>query len=313
MFFLEAVRESLNYQEKYKTMKHTIQNEYLSACIDELGAELKSLRRNDKMGTELLWSGDPAYWSGQSPILFPAVGNCRDGKALFDGATYEMPKHGFARHTPFSVTAQSTTSITLSLNDTEETHACFPHSFCFSVTYELVDSSLHVSFRVENPASSPLPYHLGAHPAFALPDFKETDSTHGYLSFDVTDKLVSQGLKPKGLLWPEGAFDVPLNSEGLLALTNETFACDTILDARGTLGECSLLDKEKRPVVRLRFQSPILALWAPKKGCAPFVCIEPWWGCCDIYDFCGEYAERRWTNLLQPGMTNTHGYIIDVL
>ena len=45
----------------------TIKNEYLTAKINELGAELKSLVCND---TEYIWEGRSEVWAGSCPLLF---------------------------------------------------------------------------------------------------------------------------------------------------------------------------------------------------------------------------------------------------
>ena len=84
----------------------------------------------------------------------------------------------------------------------------------------LVANVLHVVFRVCNQGREPMPFMLGAHPGFLLPDFCETDSLHGYLGFDVGGPLFSLGLKPGGFVWREGSFRVPLDSDDLLPLTN---------------------------------------------------------------------------------------------
>ena len=64
------------------TMK-TISNEYLTVVIDPQGAEMQSLKHTAS-GREYLWQGDPAYWEGRSPILFPAVGGLWDGTYRFN-------------------------------------------------------------------------------------------------------------------------------------------------------------------------------------------------------------------------------------
>ena len=58
-------------------MYHQMENAFAHVEVDELGAQLHSLRRR-KDGYEYLWQGDPAIWPGQAPILFPIVGmNCQ--------------------------------------------------------------------------------------------------------------------------------------------------------------------------------------------------------------------------------------------
>lgn len=292
-------------------MRHYLQNSSLSVGVDEQGAELCSIRRLSDQ-SEYLWQGNPAYWKGQSPILFPTVGSvCRD-IIRHRGTDYRMPKHGLVKDMHFQFSQHDTQSMTFTVSSNKQTLSHYPFPFELSITYRLVEKRLEVVFQITNPSSEVLPFHLGAHPALNLPDFCDSDDVHGYLSFDTSDKLVSNGLKPGGLLWPEGSFDVPLDANCQLKLSNNTFDCDTILDSRGLTRTCTLLNKEGKPVATVQFDSPILALWAPNGGRAPFVCIEPWWGCCDQYDYQGEFSERPWTNVVAAHDTKQICYSIIV-
>ena len=293
-------------------MKHTIQNPWLSVTVDEHGAEMRSLMRQADQ-CEMLWQGDAKYWDGQSPILFPTVGRVHDDHIRHQGNIYPMPKHGLVKDMDFTLTAKDEESLTLSVKSNKKTLRNYPFPFSLSVEYRLEGKQLCVSFTVDNPSDEPLPFHLGAHPALNLPAFCEEDSVHGYLGFDVRERLVSNGLKLGGYLWPEGSFPVPLDEHSLMPLTNETFLCDTILDSRHLARACTLYNKGKEPIARVNFDSQVLALWAPNGGQAPFVCIEPWWGCCDEADYEGEFAERPWTNIVDPKDTKTLSYTITLI
>lgn len=65
-----------------------------TARVETLGGELVSYR--DERGLEYIWGGDPAYWPGRNPLLFPIVGTLKEGKIRFDGREYAMERHGFA-------------------------------------------------------------------------------------------------------------------------------------------------------------------------------------------------------------------------
>ena len=67
------------------------ENEYLSIEVKKYGAELSSLKSKES-GIEYLWQGNPDVWYGQSPILFPIVGQILDNKYRVDGIEYEMAK-----------------------------------------------------------------------------------------------------------------------------------------------------------------------------------------------------------------------------
>ena len=50
-------------------MEYTLKNKELTVIFESKGATLHSIKDND--GVEYLWEGDPEYWSGQAPVLFP--------------------------------------------------------------------------------------------------------------------------------------------------------------------------------------------------------------------------------------------------
>ena len=77
-------------------MFYSIENEYLTAQIDDMGAQLHSLVTKDD-GYEYLWQGNPDIWYGQAPVLFPVIGQLFEDKFRYNGKEYPLAKHGFAR------------------------------------------------------------------------------------------------------------------------------------------------------------------------------------------------------------------------
>jgi len=63
-------------------MDVTIQTGRMKAVIRDQGAELISLQYE---GREYLWNGDPAYWSGHAPNLFPFVGRLFEERYTLQG------------------------------------------------------------------------------------------------------------------------------------------------------------------------------------------------------------------------------------
>src|SRR3712207_8806031 len=82
-------------------MSVVISSSQLRAQVSAEGAEL--VRLQDEQGRDWLWDGDPAYWTGRSPLLFPIVGRVRDDRIRVDGSEYELPRHGFARTSRFDL------------------------------------------------------------------------------------------------------------------------------------------------------------------------------------------------------------------
>ena len=145
----------------------TIQNQCLTVQVEDLGAQLASIRTPD--GEEYLWQGNPDIWARRAPILFPFIGRLREGSYDLDGTAYAISTHGFARDMAFTVTEQGPDRVSLRLTDTPETRAVYPFAFGLTVTYALEGNRLVKSHRVENRSDRDMLYELGAHDGFRVP------------------------------------------------------------------------------------------------------------------------------------------------
>ena len=139
----------------------------LRATARSLGGELVSLRDGD--GLEYIWQGDPAFWAGQNPILFPVVGSLKDGKVDIGGKTCEMGRHGFARGLEFAPVEQGEDFVTLELRENEETLMQYPFPFSLKVTHRLLEDGFSTTFTVKNTGTTPMPFCIGAHTAIRCP------------------------------------------------------------------------------------------------------------------------------------------------
>ena len=101
-------------------MEYILENEALRVTINSKGAELTSIY-NKAEERECLWNGDPAAWGRHAPVLFPVVGKYKDCKSEFEGKTYEMGQHGFARDMEFILVKEGKTSIELAITENEDT------------------------------------------------------------------------------------------------------------------------------------------------------------------------------------------------
>ena len=138
-----------------------------TARVETLGGELGSYR--DERGLEYIWGGDPAYWPGRNPLLFPIVGMLKEGKIRFDGREYAMERHGFARRREFTPAARGEDWVRLELRESAETLALYPYPFRLAVEQRLTDTGFSTAVTVANPGEGPLPFCLGAHTGFRCP------------------------------------------------------------------------------------------------------------------------------------------------
>ena len=287
-----------------------LSNGILEIEVAELGAELRSLRRVASPH-EYLWQGDPAYWDRRAPVLFPIVGRVWQNTLHINGREYELGQHGFLRDMAFECTVEEDRHLAFKARSDEASRALWPFDFSVRIDYTLLRNVLTVGWQVTNNSADRMPFQIGAHPGFRYKHYSADDELHGFLSFDVDEQLHSTVIAPGGYADTQ-TFDVELPSDGLLPLTNHTFDCDTIVDATGRIRRITLHDKDGRPMVTVRHTMPITALWSPCGGKAPFMCIEPWHGCCDPVGFADDVERKPFIEHAEPGQTWATQYEIIV-
>ena len=97
----------------------TLHSNGYEVAVNTMGAELKSFK--DPSGKEYVWNSDPAFWMRSSPLLFPTIGNLRNGETTMKGQVYPLVKHGFCKDTEFEVKDLSDDTVTFLLHANEET------------------------------------------------------------------------------------------------------------------------------------------------------------------------------------------------
>ncbi len=275
----------------------------LRATAQTRGGELASLR--DGGGREYIWEGDPAFWPGQNPILFPIVGSLLNGKIQINGTTYEMGRHGFARGMEFAPVEQGEDFVALELRETEETLACYPFPFSLRVTHRLLEDGFSTAFSVQNTGGSPMPFCIGGHTAIRIPEGERFEDFH--LLFDQAETADSHLLSPQGIILHDGR-KAMLDGTGTLALDYQDFAqMDTLIFSMLRSGNVSLVHRETGRGVRLDFHEfPMVAFWT-KPG-APFLCMEPWLGCAAWDNESGQFEDKLFCATLQPGEVKELAY-----
>ena len=266
--------------------------------INELGAELSSLRCN---GREYLWQGNPDYWKRRAPILFPIVGLLADDNLRIDGVEYWMKQHGFSSDVEFNILDSHTMQLAC-----EYPLPNYPYRFKLTAHYVVEGSKLQCNWEVQNGDDRTMHFQIGAHPAFLLPDYDASDAIHGYLQcYDAQGKIVSPMIfscLDDGLRHSYGTPKMLPPHTSMIPLASRTFANDAILLEDYHVSSVALLDKQGHKVLTVSCpQADAFGLWAPNKPGCPFVCIEPWCGIADRYDFQGDISQRECNHSLQPG------------
>lgn len=292
-------------------MRFELEKGSTRAAVSSLGGELVSLV--DGSGAESIWCGDPAYWSGVNPLLFPVVGNTKGG-IIFDGGTYAMPMHGFARRKEFSVAERGGDFVIFELRETPDTLRVYPFPFTLLVRHQLLEGGFTTTVTVKNTGGTPLPFCLGAHTAFRCP-VHEGESFEDYeMVFDKAETAHTLCLTGNGFIrfgggepWLDGEKSFPLRYADFDRL-------DTLIFRDLASTGVSLRHRETGHGVHVDFAGfPMLGMWSPPGKRAPFVCIEPWHGCAALEDESGVFQEKPFCITLQPGGEKALSYTVRVL
>ena len=283
----------------------SISNNTLSVIILEKGAELQSIRYE---GIEYLWQADAAYWPKHAPVLFPIVGELKDGKYIFEDKEYKMTRHGFARDKVFEVKQTSATSAIFTLQDDEETQTIYPFRFIFKVEYRLEGNELFCTFIVENRDDKTMYFSVGGHPAFNVPLQGKLQYTDYVLQFD-DDTVLNRYLLHDGLT---GDDTEPITlDDQTLRLHPSLFYDDAIVLKHINSRQVKLLSDKDTHGLQFRFDGfPYFGIWAAKD--APFVCLEPWCGIADSIHHDYQLIHKEGINQLAPGENWARGWSVKV-
>lgn len=284
-------------------MRTTITNSGLTATIDTKGAELVSLK-NTTNQREYIWEGNPDFWGKHAPVLFPIVGTLKNGGYRYDNQTYELPRHGFARDREFRLIDRHSDKAVFSLQSDPETLKKYPFRFELQLSYTLTDNRLVVGYKIINQELFAMPFSIGAHPAFALPQPFDSYT----LQFEQPEILTSYELENDLL---SNKTNRIATNNGNLPLNYSLFEKDALIFKKLASKAITILENQK-PLLRFDFGDfPNFGIWT-KPG-APFLCLEPWIGYSDPVDANGELTQKEAIRLLDAKSSCLVEYSMEIL
>lgn len=282
------------------------------AKIDTTGAELISFM--DVFGTEYIWQQDPEFWASSSPLLFPIVGNLRDGKVMIEGKEYAMTKHGFCRGAEFKVVYSSKEKAIFNYTFNEETLAMYPYKFSLSVTYSLINASLSIKYDVINLDDKKIYYCLGAHPAFNIPLQNCGEFEEYCLEFNKEEDLNSMVYDLENLEFNPNNRNLVSDDNKKIDLRYNQFDQDAVYFDTMNSNVIELKHKLYGRGISMECDGfTSIAFWTPIKKNAPFLCIEPWNGCAVCSDEDNEFSHKRGVIDLEVNQQKSHQLIITPL
>ncbi|CAM3746427.1 aldose epimerase [Marinicrinis lubricantis] len=238
-------------------------------------------------GKELLYLDKQTFYDpdanirGGIPILFPISGQLIQGQYEWEGKTYAMKNHGFARNLPWEVVSTSNegqASVLLRLRSSDITRASFPFEFELQFTYILKDGKLTIDQTYHNRSEQPMPMYPGFHPYFEVDRKAIAYDTDAARYLDYNDEL-------------EKTFSGTLDLTGLVEST-------VFLDAsRRHISFQPFANEPEKIHLHYGSEFKYVVLWSVEGK--PFVCVEPWMA------KTGEFHRREELTWVQPGQTLT--------
>ncbi|WMJ71976.1 aldose 1-epimerase family protein [Cytophagaceae bacterium ABcell3] len=278
-------------------MVESIENKILQITVRPSGAELVSVR-NKKNDREYLWQGDPQFWARRAPVLFPIVGKANNNQIKAEGQVFDMPQHGLARNSLFSLTSKTENSLTYTLFSNEESLKNYPYQFKFDITYTLEENKVNVSYRIENTDDKKIWFSVGGHPAFNCPLLPGEKFADYYIEFE-QEENAERHLLSEGLF--NGKTETILDNSKELKLSEELFEKDAIVLKNLKSSKVYLKSKRSDYFLEFSFEGfPYFGIWT-KGGGSPFICLEPWYGLADTKDFKGELNQKEGILSLEKG------------
>jgi galactose mutarotase-like enzyme len=270
-------------------MFYKIENEFFTCEIDDMGAQLHSLKSKEN-GKEYIWYGKTEIWYGQAPVLFPVIGQLINDKYFYNGKEYSMPKHGLARKLLFNVKECEGAKAVFSLKSNAETLASYPFNVELLVTFELKGKTLVNTMKVINETDGEMYFSIGAHPGFncAIGDIIE---------FEQPETLETERIDNENLII-DAKFPVIENSREI-EITEDIFTKDALI--LSGIKSKKLRIKGENEIEFTFGDCPFLGIWA-KPG-APYVCIEHWYGVNDSHEVKNDISAKRGIERLEKGET----------
>ena len=294
-----------------------LKSDQLNVEFQTLGGALSSIK--DKDDVEYLWQGDPNYWSGQAPVLFPICGSVRNDTVLYDkedGSQKEgkIPRHGLVRKKEFTLVEQTDNSVTFAIEDDEEMYANYPYHFRLEITYTVTGKTIRTQYKIYNKESEKsMPYFIGGHPGFNCPLLDDEVYEDYYLEFEKPETCTVP--KP----FPEtGMLDLKdrnswLNNQKEIDLNYDFFSYDAVTLDELESRTVALRSRKHDKGLKLDFKEfPNLIVWSTlNKG--PFIALEPWSGLSTSIEEGDRLEDKKDVKIIKPSNFDQVGFDIEIL
>lgn len=290
-----------------------LENDFLKIEVTTKGGSFTSIFDKTK-NEELLYQINKDSWQGQDIFIFPFIARLKDGYYLNLNKKYELKNHGLIRYMEGVIESLSKDKLTITFESNEETLARYPFKFKASITYQIIQKTIEISYKILNLNENEMPFMLGAHPAFRLPGKlldNEFNIDGNYLIFNNKENI--------SRIRQDDSFSFCIDEEpdfikgSRLDLSKKLFSkIDTIILKADDFNQV-LLNKTNGSKLNIKIgNAPYVALWSDGlKG--DLICIEPWFGLPDYLEPEREIIKKKAINILESYKSFNYKYIIEVI
>ncbi len=165
---------------------YKLSNKTLEVQIRPETAQVISVNLDGKKH-QYIWPGGKsdylgAGWQNSDLIMFPVVGPVPENQLFYNETSCTMIQHGISRCLPWCIDSESDNKILRLIQNylgetripvrfsNETVEISWPFSFKLISSFELNDNELFEQLELINESNMPMPYGLGRHPAFNLPE-----------------------------------------------------------------------------------------------------------------------------------------------
>lgn len=274
---------------------YSLENDKLKILVNSVGAELSSVV-DLETGFEFMYDGNPNFWKRHAPNLFPIVGRLLNDTYMYNGESYHMTQHGFARDSEFKIIEETVSTLAFELTESEETLVKYPFRFSYIVKYELITDTIKVTYQVTNPDTTELLFSVGAHPAFAFDEGQDIDDYKVTFNPPINDihyKLEDSYINPTPFVNKRKISEIDISMK--------TFE-DGVLIFDQPINIMTLESKKSNHKITVGIEGiPYVGIWTALSDTdkTPFLCIEPWEGLADLIGHDGKLETKEGIKRLQ--------------
>ena len=242
-------------------------------------------------------------------MLFPVIGGLKDGQYSYEGRTYKLPSHGFARASEFSVTRAGEDCAELTLVSSAKTREGYPFDFSLRCSFQLERAGIAVRYDVTNTGAGACtsPSALTRRSSSRLPAGRWRTTT-----------CCSNGTKHGAMVFQGRHGDrredgrSPREQPGAQPFADDCFDQGILIFKHPVSREFSIVNSRNARAVKVITEGvPYVGVWS-KPGGAPFVCIEPWHGIPDMSDTSGNLVDKEGILSLEPRGIFSTGYRVEI-